>query len=74
MYITTSEYKILSDLWHVVNGDFTKNAILQEKDFSDIMHESAKALDNIFIRHKAQNKKTANYIAKTRKTNKNYAR
>ena len=73
MYIKTSEFETI--------GDVLKEFVPQGEAFEALPKEQQEAIVKadmalmaILKRHKAQNKRTAEYIASKRKKNKNYAR
>lgn len=70
MQITVKQYEILMELRNIV---FT-----HKDDFTDyengIVNMADNTLKEIFVKHMESNKKTAEYIAKRRIEDKNYAR
>lgn len=76
MQLKIDEYNKISDLFLLRYGEpFLKGAILEQyKTPETLIKQVAKILDDVRKRHWKQNKKTAEYIGKKRKQNKNYAR
>ena len=76
MHLKIDEYNKISDLFLLRYGEpFLKGAILEKyKTPETLIKQVAKILDNVRARHWEQNKKTAEYISRKRKQNKNYAR
>lgn len=81
MNLKNSEYQALSDFfrWFTAYRDpwsaMYKRALRDEgKTSDDIVDAAAVVLDDLYMRRRALNARTAAYIAKKRKLNKNYAR
>ena len=77
MYIKTSEFKAIGDVLFNQVGEFVPQGEAFEalpKEQKEAIYKADMAFMAILKRHKAQNKKTARYIASKRKENKNYAR
>lgn len=81
MNLKKAEYQALSDFFrwytahlHPLNALHKKALKDEGKTELDIVDAAAKVLDELYTRRRKNNDKTAAYIAKKRKTNKNYAR
>lgn len=76
MQLSVEGYNILSDLHNAISADpiRRKAALSRYRDFSELYERAGVVLDCTRRRHWEQNKRTAEYIAKKRAVNKNYAR
>jgi len=77
MQLSVEGYNILSDLHHAISADpIRRKAALSRYNggFSELYERAGIVLDWTRRRHWEQNKRTAEYIAKKRAVNKNYAR
>ena len=77
MFIKKSEFEAIASVLFNQSGDFVPQGAEFEnlpKEQQEAIVKADTAIVNILKRHKAQNRKTADYIANKRKQNKNYAR
>lgn len=70
MQLSKKEYEVLMELRNITfthKDNFTSSEI-------EVLNRADSVLADVFEKHKAVNKKTADYIAKKRLVDKNYAR
>ena len=70
MQLNVEQYEILMELRNIA---FTHKDDLTSYEIN-IVNKADNALAEIFVKHQKMNKKTAEYIAKKRTLDKNYAR